>query len=647
VLQANVPTFTNAISTISSPLQDFVNTVLNAFKDPAVQKSVQAVADSFAQILNAITPDVTKGMESIANSITSMANAVAANPQAFANFVNFLFGIVNFGFRALAVLTGISNWFEKSGGVFGSIENFFKSPFGNQPVNWATNPLGGIIAALGSFLTPGGAVNKQLMKIGGDIWNGILSGIDAAVKDTGKWITTNVVDPFIHWMTAGFGIGSPAKVMIPIGKDIVAGLLAGILTAWTNVKNFFTKTVPTDLLNWFKDAKTWLIQAGKDILTGLKTGFDAFWNSGITAWFKAVPGKIKDFFNTGISGAGKAINWLWNEGWDVISGFFQGIISMMSTVDIKWVTDHIYTPLVNVIKDKFGIPHGSAAAMIPIGKEIITGIIHGMISEGKHLDRFVADIFGSWPKALLSAVTGGGISLKSLPKAAFNVLSSLFGPVANLPGKAIDFFQQAVNSGGRGVTQWTGTVSRALSMLRLPQSLSGRVLYQIQTESGGNPNAINLTDANARRGDPSRGLLQTTGGTFSQYHVPGTAFNIYDPLANIAAAINYAVHRYGRTLMHGGAGLGSGHGYDTGGWLPPGVTMAINNTGRNELVLSPAQQAELLGSGRVDNIPGNDGNTYVANFDGLTGQAIEGYVRTAFHMMNLTAGNLSRPGRRS
>ena len=175
-------------------------------------------------------------------------------------------------------------------------------------------------------------------------------------------------------------------------------------------------------------------------------------------------------------------------------------------------------------------------------------------------------------------------------------------------------------------------------MLGLPQSLAPQVLYQMQTESGGNPNAINLTDINAKAGDPSRGLLQTIGSTFSAYHVPGTSTNIYDPLANIAAAINYARHRYGPSLMSGGQGMGSGHGYDSGGWLPPGITMAINSTGQSERVLTAPQYAALAGG---------SGNVYNAHFDSRTGAAIEAHVRSAFQAMAITSGNLSRNGRRT
>ncbi|MFI0778468.1 lytic transglycosylase [Streptomyces sp. NPDC021212] len=64
-------------------------------------------------------------------------------------------------------------------------------------------------------------------------------------------------------------------------------------------------------------------------------------------------------------------------------------------------------------------------------------------------------------------------------------------------------------------------------------------------ESGGNPRAINLYDINAQNGVPSKGLLQVILPTFQAYHVAGTPFDQYDPVANIVAACNYAADRYG------------------------------------------------------------------------------------------------------
>jgi hypothetical protein len=63
--------------------------------------------------------------------------------------------------------------------------------------------------------------------------------------------------------------------------------------------------------------------------------------------------------------------------------------------------------------------------------------------------------------------------------------------------------------------------------------------------------------------------MQVIMSTFRAYHWPGTSWDIYDPLANIAAALNYARHVYGPSLRNAsGAGIGSGHGYAEGGLVP-------------------------------------------------------------------------------
>lgn len=69
-------------------------------------------------------------------------------------------------------------------------------------------------------------------------------------------------------------------------------------------------------------------------------------------------------------------------------------------------------------------------------------------------------------------------------------------------------------------------------------------LVLIERESNNNPNAINNWDSNAASGKHSRGLTQTIPSTFESYHVPGTSNNIYDPVANVAASMNYVMNRY-------------------------------------------------------------------------------------------------------
>ncbi|MFS4096508.1 transglycosylase SLT domain-containing protein [Streptomyces sp. AF1A] len=92
-----------------------------------------------------------------------------------------------------------------------------------------------------------------------------------------------------------------------------------------------------------------------------------------------------------------------------------------------------------------------------------------------------------------------------------------------------------------------GWIRHSLDIMRqnnIPGSYSG-IYRNIIRESSGNPMAINNWDINAQNGIPSKGLLQVIDPTFRAYHVNGTSWNIYDPVANITAACNYAAHRYG------------------------------------------------------------------------------------------------------
>ncbi|WP_433756707.1 transglycosylase SLT domain-containing protein [Nocardia sp. CA-135398] len=92
-----------------------------------------------------------------------------------------------------------------------------------------------------------------------------------------------------------------------------------------------------------------------------------------------------------------------------------------------------------------------------------------------------------------------------------------------------------------------GWIHHALDIMAangIPGSYDG-IYRNIMRESGGNPQAINLWDSNAAAGIPSKGLLQVIDPTFNAYHVEGTAWDIWDPVANITAACNYAAHRYG------------------------------------------------------------------------------------------------------
>ncbi|MFC4030535.1 transglycosylase SLT domain-containing protein [Streptomyces polygonati] len=114
---------------------------------------------------------------------------------------------------------------------------------------------------------------------------------------------------------------------------------------------------------------------------------------------------------------------------------------------------------------------------------------------------------------------------------------------APAPARAIDAAPAAVTY----PNNLDGWIRQSLAIMHekgIPGSYNG-IYRNIIRESSGNPNAINLWDINAQNGIPSKGLLQVIPPTFQTYHVNGTSWNIYDPVANITAACNYAAARYG------------------------------------------------------------------------------------------------------
>lgn len=110
---------------------------------------------------------------------------------------------------------------------------------------------------------------------------------------------------------------------------------------------------------------------------------------------------------------------------------------------------------------------------------------------------------------------------------------------------------------------------------------------QIDTESGGDPNiAQQIVDVNGTGEAAGVGLGQMIPGTWDAYRDPALPNNRRDPWAMINAMVRYGERKYGGNLL---GTIGQGHGYDKGGWLQPGLTLANNKTGVPEAILNPFQ----------------------------------------------------------
>lgn len=127
--------------------------------------------------------------------------------------------------------------------------------------------------------------------------------------------------------------------------------------------------------------------------------------------------------------------------------------------------------------------------------------------------------------------------------------------------------------GGSGVERWRGTVKDALRRVGLPTSNDyvEAWLRQIQTESGGNPKAVqgNIGDINNATGNLAQGLVQVIPPTFQAFRDPSLPDDPFNPLANLVAGMRYAKATNGSQGML--RAIGKGHGYAEGGFVRPAL----------------------------------------------------------------------------
>lgn len=198
----------------------------------------------------------------------------------------------------------------------------------------------------------------------------------------------------------------------------------------------------------------------------------------------------------------------------------------------------------------------------------------GAADAGNFIDKVIEH-----PVQALEDVFKKFIKVSTPIKFATNLITSVPAYVAKKAGNWIKKqFEELADPGGSGVERWRPYVIKALAMLHLSSSLVGKVLRQIQTESGGNPKAMGGTDGLAD--GHAMGLMQVKPGTFAANKLPGHG-NIWNGFDNLLAGLNYARKRYGDSLSF----LGQGHGYANGGRIDTEQFIRIAEQNKPEYVI--------------------------------------------------------------
>lgn len=448
-------------------------------------------------------------------------------------------------------------------------------------------------------------VNKAFSDVG--TWFGQRkTDIQNGVKDVDTWMNTKFTTARTNVNNAFTDVGTwfgTRKSEIQTGMNSI--------DTWMNTKyqsaRGYVNSAFSNVGAWFSSRRG-DIQSNMDyISTWFRDKFNSAYKgvtgafSGIKKYFEDVGGYITSPIKSAINSVGSAVNWIYKKlggSSDLIPRYATGTGKNGVLNDtFGMVNDQAggtYRELVQFPNGKAFIPKGRNVVLpMPKGTKVMpanqtaelmnmNGIPHfkkgagvfniiDYIAHPSKLLQYGLDKFTSFGDAV---EPGLSIAKQSISAVKNMALSKIKGFISN--------FTSSSSGGGSystsGVEQWRNLAKTALLLTsQYTESNLNALLTQMKHESGGNARAINLWDSNAKKGIPSKGLMQVIDPTFRSYAMSPYNKDIYDPLSNMIASIRYTVSRYG-SLYKGWTARGY-KGYKNGGMPVNGEVYIANENG--------------------------------------------------------------------
>lgn len=482
-------------------------------------------------ILSAVAGAIRSNGGVIVTAVTQMFTKGSASSRWIAGVAATIAGVVAV-YKTWT--TGVKLW-SAAQRIARTVQLLMNSAILSSPITWIVAGIALVVAGLVLFFTKTKVGRKiwseftaALVSAWNNVRHGLETGWNAITGAFGRgwnWVENNVINPFKSGLSK---LGDAFHHM----KDMAGRAFDSLKDAAATPVRWIVNVVYTNGIQ-----KTWNGIAGAIGLNNLKLPDAHFASGGIMPGY--TPGR--DTLLAQVSG-GEAI-------------MRPEFTRALGADNINALNAAARSGGVQGVRGLLGFANGGIVGAVTsfVGHAVST--VADIISDpGAAVRKLIVNPI----RSMLSGIGSGsfGTMLAQMP---IRVAEGLIDKVKSFVGAggASDY------KAGSGVSQWTPQVLQALSMLGQPASWLNTVLRRMNQESGGNPHVINNWDSNAKAGIPSQGLMQVIPPTFAAYAGSLAGRGILDPLANIYAGLNYAIHRYGSLSALNRAG-----GYARGGKHP-------------------------------------------------------------------------------
>lgn len=416
-----------------------------------------------------------------------------------------------------------------------------------NPLTWLVVGIAAAVAAIVLIATKTDWFQKA--------WSATWGAIKTAFFATWNFIKA-------HWeLILGILLGPIAMAAAQIAIHWGA-IKSGASAVWSWIKSHWVLLVEI-ITGPIGVATTYVVQHWSQIKSGASSAIKS-----VTSYFSGLGSKIK-------SAVGSLTKTLYSVGSNLISGLTSGATAKLKS--IKSWAGSVKNSVVGAIKDVFKI-NSPSKVMYELGGHMMSGLLNGILSGKAVLESVAKSLFHS-PVDAAEALIKNGVNVTGfLGKNASKLGSELLKDLGSLG-------DLGAGNGTGGANQ---TLGRRMMTLAGFQASQWPALNRLWIgESGWSTTALNKASG-------AYGIPQALPASKMASYGADWRTN---PATQIAWGLNYIKQRYGTPGFALSEWMSrSPHWYDSGGWLPTGLSMVMNGTGRPERIRNARQEA-ALGSG--------------------------------------------------